>query len=656
LSFVTLVVVALFSPHSHAHSNLLALSLSPYRADREAEQQLEDYLKSNYADFAKALATEIATEGKPLVARQEASLYLKNMLMAQSAPIQKEKHDRWKQLDATVRTSVKEALLQAMRSGEQQVPHFSAVAAAAEIASVELPYKEWPQFVPALMENVTSAQAAEPVKIASLECLGYTCERIAESEDMLEQEVPKLAEETVDNMLTTIVEAVQPNKTDAMRFAALQALKNSLTFVRKNMEVKSEGDFILKAICEATSSGDPRVRGLAYACMDQFAELHYEKLQDYMPSIFNLTTEAIKGDPDETVKMAAIEFWITLSYSEQGLIDEERKYEELGESLDRDKCNRYVETAKDQLVPLLLETLTKQDPDEDEDVWNLRFAGGLCLEMVSQTVEGLIIAAVIPFVQQHIRSPNWRFRDAAIVAFLCILYGPSTNVISQYVQEMIPNLMSAFNDAESATVRESALQCIDIIAKLHIRAVPGDMVHTMIQGLMRKLQEEACVAKQACSAILNIAHLLKMGEQEETNLLSTPILPLMQSLLKNAVDAIADGTEVIAAVVHNIFVDQLLAIIGRFDDALRMHTLSNEEKETKELLLGQISGLNQVLFQQVEKKDVIGQVDRFKELLFQCLQDQNATCQNATCQKLAFILVGSEIAVSMKEGFVVRLV
>jgi len=620
---------------------------------------LDEYAKANHGELAKALASELATEGKPLAARQMASLYLKNMLMAQSASVQKQKHDRWKQLDAATRTPVKEALLQAMRSGEPQVPHFTAVAAA-EIAVVELPFQEWPQFVPALMENVTSTQAAEPVKIASLQCLGYTCERIADTEEMLE-DVPKLAEDTVDSMLTTIVDAVQPNKTDAMRFAALQALKNSLTFVRKNMEVKSERDFILKAICEATGSGDANVRGLAYACMDLLAELHYDKLQDYMPSIFNLTTEAIKSDPDETVKMAAIEFWSTLSYTEQVLIDDEREY---GESADQVRCNRYVEAAKDQLVPLLLETLTKQNPDEDEDEWDLRASGASCLEVISQTIESLIIPVVIPFVQQHIQGQNWRFRDAAIVAFNCILDGPSTNEIGQYVQQSIPVLLGAFNDAESVFVRESALHCVDKIAKLHLHAVPVEMVHTMIQSLIDKLREEPRVAKAACSAIFNIAHSVKTpGEQEETNLLSTPMLPLMQAVLSASdrqdagesnlrIAAMAAAAELIAAAakdVHNIFVDLLPAIVGRFENALRMQTISSEEKETKEQILGLLSSLIQVLFQQMEKKDVIAQVDRVMELLLQGLQ-----VRNSTCHEEVFFAVGA-IANVMEEDFEVRL-
>lgn len=39
--------------------------------------------------------------------------------------------------------------------------------------------------------------------------------------------------------------------------------------------------------------------------------------------------------------------------------------------------------------------------------------------------ENDIIPHVVPFVQEHITSPNWRFRDAAVMSFGCIMEGNS---------------------------------------------------------------------------------------------------------------------------------------------------------------------------------------------------------------------------------------
>ena len=266
---------------------------------------------------------EIATEGKPVQARQMACIFLKNTLYGKTMQTQTELHARWKSLAPEIRNVVKEGLLAAMRSEDPTVSHSCAMATA-EVACVELPYREWPAFLPTLTENVTNPNAPMPVQEAALQCLGFTCERIAEVEEKLDGQVPELPSESVDSMLTTVVNGVQPGKPDKLRFIALQALKNSLIFVRKNMDVAGERDFIMKnAIMEATRAEQAAVRALAYSCLDQVAELYYEHLQDYMKDIYELTLRTIKEDPEEEVKRNAIEFWSTLAMVEQSLMEEE---------------------------------------------------------------------------------------------------------------------------------------------------------------------------------------------------------------------------------------------------------------------------------------------------------------------------------------------
>lgn len=624
--------------------------------DRAAEARLNDGVQSNYAELVKALAAEISTNGKPLQSRQMASIYLKNTLYAKSSSLQHQFHERWKRLDGSTRQIVKDYLLTALRSTEQGIAHFAAVAAA-EIACVELPFNEWPNFVQAMTENLTQQPQLHPesVQLASLECLGFTCERIEETQDMLPS-VPNLAPEVVDQMLTKIVEGV---RIERLRFAALQALKNSLAFVSKNMEIKQERDWIINnAICDATRCSDSRVRALSYACLDQIAELYYDKLPDYMTTIFQLTTDSIKNDADDNVKMAAIEFWSTVSWMEQAYLEEEILAREEGRLLERPPCKRYVENAMPQLVPLLLDTLSRQEEDLDEDTWNLRSAGAVCIESISQTVEGAIVPVVIPFVQQHISSENWRLRDAAIIAFTCILDGPSTTEIGPYANQSIPVLLNAFSDA-NPTVRDSATHCIGIICKLHIDALQGDQVTGIIQGLIGKLKEPPILASHACSAIFNIGASLKASSSQETNLLSAPMLPLMQALLE-AVDredaveqnlrvasmsAAAELVNASARDVQHILRDLLPEISIRMERALRMNVVSNEDREMKEQMLGLLSGLVTVLFQRLEKNDILPHSDRIMELLIQVLQ-----VPNATCHEEAFLSIGA-IASASEENF-----
>lgn len=44
--------------------------------------------------------------------------------------------------------------------------------------------------------------------------------------------------------------------------------------------------------------------------------------------------------------------------------------------------------------------------------------------LLAQCCEDDIVPHILPFVKLHIKSPDWRFRDAACMAFGSILEGP----------------------------------------------------------------------------------------------------------------------------------------------------------------------------------------------------------------------------------------
>lgn len=633
-------------------------------ADPNAEALLSSWEQQNYAEFGLALANEIAAPNRPAMVRQMAGLCLKNMLAGKSMAFVQQKQASWKKLSPEQRGHIKQALLRSMECPEEMAAHSAAIAAS-EVAAVELPYNEWNEFVPALMDRVTNNQNPEIVSLASLQCLGYTAERISDLEYMLTDQ-PELPTTVVDKMLTTIVDGVQPTRTDKLRHAAITALKNSLAFVRKNMDVKSERDFIMNAICEATRCQDAQVREMAYSCMDQIAEFYYEKLQDYMTVIFQLTTEAIKTDGEDSVKMSAIEFWSTVAYVELPMIDEEKECQEEGRPLDRQPCPKYTQSAMETLTPLLLATLSQQDEDIEDDNWNLQAAGAMCLENVSITVGALIVPHVMPFVEQNIGSENWRMRDAAIVAFASILDGPTTEVIATFVTQAVPVLLQAFRDP-NVVVRDSATHAISKICNLHSSAIPGEMLLNIIQGLIEKLSEQPRVAAHSCFAIFYIAQSVRGDanvEVPETNVLSPAMLPLLQALLNTTdrqdsvdsnlrISAISACCELVHAAARDqqrIFRDLLPNILERMDAALKIQVVSKDDNENKEQLLGLLCALITVLFQRLDKNDILPLADRSMECLLQVLQ-----ARNSNCYEEALLGVGA-LAGAIDESFVVSYV
>ncbi|KAK9143996.1 hypothetical protein Syun_013396 [Stephania yunnanensis] len=104
--------------------------------------------------------------------------------------------------------------------------------------------------------------------------------------------------------------------------------------------------------------------------------------------------------------------------------------------------SQFIKKALSSLVPMLLETLLKQEEDQDQDdeIWNLSMAGGTCLGLVARTVGDDIVSLVMPFVEANIMKPDWRSREAATYAFGSILEGPSVEKLSPLVNAEIAEI------------------------------------------------------------------------------------------------------------------------------------------------------------------------------------------------------------------------
>mmetsp|Transcript_21633 Transcript_21633/g.30313 ORF Transcript_21633/g.30313 Transcript_21633/m.30313 type:complete len:878 (+) Transcript_21633:104-2737(+) len=605
----------------------------------QAEQALQQAEVSNYPEFTLALAKELGTEGNDLTVRQLAGIHFKNLLVAIDISRQEEKHDKWKKMDPSARSAVKGVLINTVSSSETVARH-TAAQACAEIAAVELPYNEWPEFLNVLMNNVTSKETHDGIKIASLECLGFTCERLG----LLENDAPDIAPETTDRILTTIVDGIRVDRADAIRFAAATALRNSLAFSRKNMENPNERNMIMQTICEATRSQDERVRCAAYECIAIVAYQYYDKLQEYMQTLFQLTFATIKNDKEE-VALKALEFWNTICDEETELLYEAQECAERGIEVEPDRvCVKYVAAALDHLVPLLTEAMTKQDEDADlDDVpWNLSTASATCLGLIARTVEDDVVKVVMPFVHQNIKNENWRMREAAIMAFASILDGPSLESIGQFVNQSIPVLLDALSDPY-ALVKDSTAWTIARICDLHVRSIPEEAFPNLVNKLMGKLMTEVPrVSSQVCFALHNLAAAFSddpSAEERGTNALT----PYMQMLLQTLFQVIErkdahennlrfSACEAISVLVANSAPDckplllQLLpAIIDRLKATFNMSVITNDDKEQKEGVQGLFCGLIQSTVVKLTAQEVYPFADEIMKTLLHVLQSKNAT-------------------------------
>lgn len=197
----------------------------------------------------------------------------------------------------------------------------SAAQCVAYIAVTELPHHQWPDLIGTLVSNVVQANSTEMQKEATLEAIGYICQEI-DSDVLVAQS---------NDILTAIIHGMRGNEpSNHVRFAATQALLNSLEFTKANFEKVTERNFIMEVVCEATQSPDTQIKVAALQCLVKIMSLYYQYMEPYMAqALFPITLEAMKSDND-AVALQGIEFWSNVSDEEVDLAIEANEAADVG--------------------------------------------------------------------------------------------------------------------------------------------------------------------------------------------------------------------------------------------------------------------------------------------------------------------------------------
>nr|XP_023409161.1 importin subunit beta-1 [Loxodonta africana] len=426
---------------------ILEKTVSPDRLELEAAQKfLERAAVENLPTFLVELSRVLANPGNSQVARVAAGLQIKNSLTSKDPDIKAQYQQRWLAIDANARREVKNYVLQTL--GTETYRPSSASQCVAGIACAEIPVNQWPELIPQLVANVTNPNSTEHMKESTLEAIGYICQDID----------PEQLQDKSNEILTAIIQGMRKEEpSNNVKLAATNALLNSLEFTKANFDKESERHFIMQVVCEATQCPDTRVRVAALQNLVKIMSLYYQYMETYMgPALFAITIEAMKSDIDE-VALQGIEFWSNVCDEEMDLAIEASEAAEQGRPPEH-TSKFYAKGALQYLVPILTQTLTKQDENDDDDDWNPRKAAGVCLMLLATCCEDDIVPHVLPFIKEHIKNPDWRYRDAAVMAFGCILEGPEPNQLKPLViQRVASNVCWAFS-----SLAEAAYEAADV--------------------------------------------------------------------------------------------------------------------------------------------------------------------------------------------------
>ncbi|CAO3657774.1 unnamed protein product [Umbelopsis ramanniana] len=491
-------------------ATLLSNTLSPDQAIREdATQQLELAAQENYSAYVLMLSQELANEGADPNIRTAAGLAVKNSLTAKEASRKEDYINRWLSVDENTRSQIKQWSVNTLGSSNSRAAHTSAQVVAA-IADIELPVNQWPQLIQSLLDNVTSSD--NPLlRQASLVSIGFVCETTN----------PDVLKGQANDILTAVIQgARKEEENQEVRLAAVRALYNSLEFIRENFESESERNIIMMVVCEATQSTEEQLQVAAFECLVRIMQLYYDCMLLYMEkALFALTVVGMNNE-ETGVALQAIEFWSTVCDEEIELQLHAEEAADAGEQPHR-ISHGFARSALPQILPVLLFLLTKQEEDEDEDEWNVSMAAATCLNLFAQCVGDSIVGPIVPFVESNISNEDWRYREAAVMAFGSILDGPTPDLLIPLVDQALPLLIQMMKDPV-VNVKDTVAWTLGRVSDYLPQCIKPEVhLQDLITALVLGLQDSPRIVANCCWSLMNLAEHIGGGDD-----LNTPTCPL----------------------------------------------------------------------------------------------------------------------------------
>ncbi|KAK2075143.1 hypothetical protein P8C59_009293 [Phyllachora maydis] len=587
-----------------------------------AEQQLTQAAESNFAQYLATLVQELANETGQGHIRQAAGLALKNAFTAREFARQAELQAKWlNQTDQDTKTRVKQLAIQTLSSTNALAGQAAAQVVAA-VASIELPRNQWPDLMHSLVKNVSDGSQHQ--KQSSLTTIGFICD----SQD------PDLKTALIAHsnaILTAVVQGARKEETNnEVRLAAITALGDSLEFVGNNFKHEGERNYIMQVICEATQADETRIQQGAFGCLNRIMGLYYENMRFYMEkALFGLTILGMKSE-DEDVAKLAVEFWSTVCEEEIAIEDDNAQIETSDQM--RPYYN-FSRVATNEVVPVLLLLLTKQDEDAADDEYNISRAAYQCLQLYAQAVGAVIIPPVIQFVEENLRSEDWHERDAAVSAFGAIMEGPDTKVLETIVKPGMQPLISMMDDP-SVHVKDSTAYALGRITESCSEAIdPAQHLDPLVRSLFAGLISTPKMAASCCWALMNLAERFGGDSNSAQNLLTPHFNQSVHNLLQVTGPLDQEATVRTAAYeVLNVWVqnaaneslkavaDLLDVIIQRLEGTIPMQSqvVSVEDKITLEEMQTSLCTVLQAIVQRLDK-EIAPQGDRVMQTLLQLL-------------------------------------
>uniref|UniRef100_A0AC35UBM6 Importin N-terminal domain-containing protein n=1 Tax=Rhabditophanes sp. KR3021 TaxID=114890 RepID=A0AC35UBM6_9BILA len=477
-------------------ADLIAILQKTISNNHDDQVLAMDYLKraaeTNYPAFILELSTVLKNTGNTDFVRQAAGLQLKNVLEAKDAVRKQLYTVRWLQLENNTRIEVRNNVLQTI--GTEPFRPSAASICIAAIAGIEIPNKLWENGIESLCESVTSGTNGAAKEVA-LEAIGYICSDL---------EVAVL-ESKSNVILTAIAYGMRGEETNLnIKRAAVKAMLSSLDFTGNNFNSELERNHIMQLVCDASQFTDTTVKVTALECLVKIMSLYYNFMQPYMgQALFPISVSAMNSGVPEVV-LQGIEFWSNVAENELAIQQDIEEARENGTEPTQ-FTNFYAKGALQYITPIVVQLLVKEDETDDDDDWTPSKAAGVCLQLLAQCTGDDIVEFILPFITTNFSHADWRLREAAVMAFGCIMDGPDIKKLNELVNQALGSLIQTLGDS-NILVRDTAAWTLGKVCELCIDVVTKpEVLQQLLPALSQSLHQEPRVAANICWTISALA-------------------------------------------------------------------------------------------------------------------------------------------------------
>ncbi|KAK9322183.1 armadillo-type protein [Lipomyces orientalis] len=631
--------------------------LSPDPKTRQnAEAQLELAAKEHFVPYLGMLTTVLGNDSVKTEVRILAGIAIKNQLVAKDVKTKLAQTERWEAIESPSKAQIKQTALQTLLSPDDRVANAAAQLVAA-IADIELPRNQWPDLMVVLVDNTKENQPIN-VKRSSLLAIGYICE----TADPTNSGVVAQA----NGILTAIVQGARSAEPSiVVRQTAINALVNSLEFIRDNFEREGERNYIMQVVCEATQAPDEKLQASAFGALARIMSMYYSYMRLYMEkALYGLTVEGMKN-PSNDVSCMAVEFWSTVSEEEIEITLQQSDVYDEEEVVDRENFE-FAKFAINEVLPTLLDLLTRQEEDADDDEWNVSMAAAACLQLFAENTGSAVVNLTLQFVEVNIQQADWRRREAAVMAFGSILDGPDHGTLAHVIGQALPPMLSLMNDPV-LQVKDTVAWCLGRIADLVIEGINTEThLPEIMKALIIGFQDHPKVLTNCCWTLINLTEQLgQEGPYSQTTPLSPYYDALLQGLIQastrtdnenssrtSTYEALGVLASCSAADTLPLITNVSAVIVQRLESTLTMQAQlvgMDDRSNLEELQISLLSVLTNII-RRVSPNDR-NTSDRLMTLLLSLLQQR---LPNSLIEEDIFIAIGS-VAGAVQENFNVYL-